>query len=106
MSGGLTSAEPARWLKHGSGSKVTWVKVKGHVSQGQHKGHYIVRWAHVNVTLFHFKLCPTEMLLMSLVFGWSKLGQGGRNKAKGCNLPNVSSLGLSMVIQISKCGLN
>ncbi len=86
-------------MSHGSRSKVMWVKVSIKVI-------YIVRWAYVDVALFHFKLYHTKMLRMSLPFGWSKLGQGGRNKAKGCNLPNVSSLGLSMVIQISKCCLN
>ncbi len=45
---------------HGSRSKVMWVKVKGHVGQGQRssgltlpKGHDIGSWAHANVKL-HF----------------------------------------------------
>ena len=39
---------------HGSGSKVSWVKVKGHTGQDQHKSHNIGRWAHVNVKLLHW----------------------------------------------------
>ena len=42
--------------------KVTWVKVKGHTRkakghmvQGQHKGHDIGRWAHINVKLLHLE---------------------------------------------------
>ncbi len=38
---------------HGSGSKVTWVKVKGEVGWIWHNCHDIGRWAHANVKL-HF----------------------------------------------------
>ncbi len=39
---------------HGSGSKVTWVKIEGQVGLTRPKGHDIGRWAHVNVKLLHF----------------------------------------------------
>ncbi len=34
------------------------VKVKGHMGQGQLKGHNIGRWAHANVKLHFFYICP------------------------------------------------
>ncbi len=40
----------------GGGSKVTLVKVIGHVDQGQPKGHDTGTWAHVNVKLHFFIL--------------------------------------------------
>ncbi len=46
-SGGLLVA---KW--HGSRSKVTWVKAKGHIGQGPSQAHDIGRWAHINVKFF------------------------------------------------------
>ncbi len=39
---------------HGSGLKVTLVKVKGQVGYAQPKDNDIGRWAHINVKLLHF----------------------------------------------------
>ena len=41
-------------MSDGSRSKVKWVKVKGHVSQGQIRAPNKGRWAHDNVKLLHF----------------------------------------------------
>ncbi len=41
-----------------SWSRVAWIKVTGHVGQGQHEGHDIGRWDHINVKLFHLYPLP------------------------------------------------
>ncbi len=48
---------------YGSGSKVTWVKVKGQVGLTRPKGHDIGRWAHANVKLHFFFILPSPGLL-------------------------------------------
>ncbi len=42
-----------------SRSKVTWVKVKGHIGQGQIRVPKKGRWAHINVKLLHLFFDPT-----------------------------------------------
>ncbi len=45
-----------------SRSKVTWVKVKGHINQGQVRVPNKGRWAHDNVKLLHFLIMsPFEL---------------------------------------------
>ena len=50
---------------HGSGSKVTWVKVKGQLGQTRPKGHDIGRWVHANIKLhFLFQFTMSNIIII------------------------------------------
>ncbi len=44
-----------------------WVKVKGHVGQGQIRVPNKGRWAHDNIKLLHFTVCHAIVLLLELL---------------------------------------
>ncbi len=52
---------------HGSRSKVTGVKIKCHVGQGEFKGIDIGRWAHINVKLLHLDFGCGLMILVAYI---------------------------------------